>query len=187
MEQTTSQAGKRILVVDDCQNNSFLLKAALKKLGAIVDIADCGLDAIKLSEDNNFDLILMDINMPFMDGIETANRIRSIKANANQCIIAVTASYTSSDRNTFISTGFDDFIAKPINLKSLYGVIEAVTQRTNSQQAEIRKAQTPFYDKTQIMNSAKRDRQKQRRQTVLQFVRVNITAAKNQIMHLVGL
>ncbi len=122
--------GKRILVVEDNELNAEIAKTLLENAGAIVDIAEDGLKCIKVLEEREssyFDLILMDIQMPHLDGYETTKRIRqmsdSIKANIP--IIAMTANAFEEDRQAAMKAGMNGHLSKPIDVDRL---IETVSQ-----------------------------------------------------------
>jgi CheY-like chemotaxis protein len=107
--------------VDDDTRNSFALVQALKQLGLTITTVDDGQVAIDLLKQHNFDLILMDIMMPVMDGYTA---IAAIKADGSLChipIIALTAKAMPDDEQKCLDAGADDYIAKPINLTLLSG------------------------------------------------------------------
>tara|TARA_B100001063_G_scaffold216518_1_gene218276 strand:+ start:6821 stop:8116 length:1296 start_codon:yes stop_codon:yes gene_type:complete len=104
-----------ILVVDDNEINLLLISEVLKNLNIKFVLAIDGQDAINKCKEENFDIILMDINMPILNGIETAHILRSeykIKAP----IIALTANSLEGDKEKFIKNGMDDYLSKPFNV-----------------------------------------------------------------------
>lgn len=104
----------RVLVVDDGPVNSMLAASVLEKSGYLVDAASSGMRALELGREKLYDLLLMDIYMPGMDGIETTRRWRKLSnANAGIPVIALTAHALESDRARFIEEGLDDYLAKP--------------------------------------------------------------------------
>ncbi|MBE0506478.1 MAG: response regulator [Marinospirillum sp.] len=104
----------RILVVDDGPVNSMLASSVLEKSGYLVDTASSGARALELGREKTYDLLLMDIYMPEMDGIETTQRWRQLpNANAGIPVIALTAHALDTDRERFIEQGLDDYLAKP--------------------------------------------------------------------------
>lgn len=125
--------GFRILVAEDNPTNQKVTSAILKKSGCIVMLADNGEQAIAAASNNSFDLILMDCQMPHIDGYRATKIIRgSNSTNANIPIIAVTANAMPGDRSKCLAAGMDDFIAKPINKKLLLDKIVSWCGEYNS-------------------------------------------------------
>lgn len=113
-EQTATDPLK-ILVVEDNLINQKVVLALLRKSGYQADVATNGVEALTAFGESAYDLILMDINMPEMDGVEATQRIRSDWPAANQPhIIAVTANAMNGDRERFLEAGMDDYVSKPI-------------------------------------------------------------------------
>jgi CheY-like chemotaxis protein len=112
-----------VLVVDDNQINRLLINKVLTKWGAIIDFAENGLEAInKIESNRNFDVVLMDIHMPVMGGLEATEIIRS-KADPyyqQLPIIALTASMLTGEINEMGNAGMNDYILKPFDPKSLF-------------------------------------------------------------------
>ena len=107
----------RILVVEDNPVNQMTLIAMVKKLGCQAEKADNGEAAVRLATATNFDCILMDCQMPIMDGFEATRLIRELEnRNAQVPIIAVTANAMSGDRERCLDAGMNDYIKKPIKL-----------------------------------------------------------------------
>ena len=82
-----------------------------------------GLDAVTEAEQQNFDLIFMDIQMPQMDGVTACHKIKNIKRNASTPVIAVTAHAMSGERDRLLSAGMDDYLTKPIEEHVLQHVL----------------------------------------------------------------
>lgn len=115
----------RILLVDDNAVNRKVASEILKKANCTVENADSGKKAIELfSENNNYDLILMDIQMPEMDGIETTQRLKKQFGTLLPKVVAMTAYSMQHDRENFLSQGLDDYISKPIRANLLIKKIE---------------------------------------------------------------
>ncbi len=112
--------GSRILVAEDNPVNQQIIKIILKKANLIVEIANNGLEAIGLLKDEKFDAILMDIQMPEMDGLEATKRIREIPDHKNLPIIALTANAMDKDKQMCRLAGMNDFITKPIDAEKLF-------------------------------------------------------------------
>ncbi len=110
----------RLLVVDDNRTNQLVAKSMLKESGFQADVASDGQEAFRLAVDNDYELILMDCNMPVMDGYETTRKIRSLKGNPGRVpIFAMTAVDNPSEIRRCLDVGMDDFLIKPINLAVL--------------------------------------------------------------------
>lgn len=108
----------RVLYIDDDFANRLLVKRILKAEGFEVEEADNARDGIALASDNPPDLILMDIAMPEMNGLEATNHIRSIPHIASVKIIALTANAMQGDREMVLEAGCDGYISKPIDIDS---------------------------------------------------------------------
>jgi two-component system sensor histidine kinase BarA len=113
----------RMLAVDDMELNLRLLETWLKRSPITLDLAYDGHSAIKKCEQVEYDLILMDIQMPTMDGIETSKRIRKTQLNMGTPIIAVTAHALEAEKQHFLESGLEDFLSKPIKLDNLIKLI----------------------------------------------------------------
>lgn len=120
----------RILVVEDNQINRTLMNQLLSRLGYQAEIVSNGEDAIDLLCYQTFDLILMDIQMPGMDGIETTRRIREALPSPPP-VIAVTAYALQEDRERFLQSGMDGFIEKPISPPLVAELLETWKRRKN--------------------------------------------------------
>ncbi len=112
----------RVLVVEDERINMIAIKAILKKSGFNVGTAENGLEALKELKNNRYDLVLMDIRMPLMDGIEATVAIRNGRAgddNTEIPIVALTAFATANSKNDFLRAGMNDYLTKPLEVDSL--------------------------------------------------------------------
>ncbi len=118
--QANTLSGK-ILLAEDNNDNQRLLSMYLKKMGAEFTIVDNGKLAYEAAMNEEFDLILMDMQMPIMDGIEAVQLLR--KANYNKPIAALTANAMKKDKDRCLAAGCDDFITKPIHRNVLYEVV----------------------------------------------------------------
>lgn len=114
----------KILLVEDNVVNQTVALAILAKLNYSAKVADNGLKALDAIKADDFDLILMDCQMPVMDGLEAANAIRKMKEYDNIPILAMSAGVTKEEQNACIEAGMDDFISKPIRIKTLQAAIE---------------------------------------------------------------
>ncbi|MBT3175965.1 MAG: response regulator [Desulfobacula sp.] len=115
--------GSRILVAEDNPVNQQIIKTILKKANLIVEVANNGKEAIGLLKDEKFDAILMDIQMPEMDGLEATKRIREIPDNKNLPIIALTANAMDEDEQMCRLAGMNGFITKPIDAEKLFKIL----------------------------------------------------------------
>jgi len=122
----------RILLAEDNIMNQKVAKNMLKKMGYSVDIANNGEEAVALFKAQAFDLVLMDGQMPVMDGIAAAKTIRKIEQEFSKPsvpIVAVTANAMKGDRELFMAAGMNDYISKPLKRKNLEAVLEKVLNR----------------------------------------------------------
>ncbi len=116
--------GRKVLLVDDDVRNIFALTSALEQRGLLVEIGRNGFEAIsKLDEVPDIDLVLMDIMMPGMDGLEATRRIRQDPRFAKLPIIAVTAKAMKDDQEQCLQAGSNDYLAKPIDLDRLFSLL----------------------------------------------------------------
>lgn len=121
--QTTTQSGNgiKVLVVEDNAINQLLAVKILKNQGFETEVAENGLIALSKYEHNDFDIILMDIQMPGMDGYEATQKIRKLKTyKKNIPIIAMTAHTIKGEHEHCIKVGMNDFISKPFDKNELY-------------------------------------------------------------------
>lgn len=118
----TSFDKKSILIVEDNEINAFLVSKFIKKWGMNYQIVENGKQAVNAVEENNFDLILMDLQMPEMNGFEATSIIRGLKdiRKAETPIVALTAQAQSDIKSRVFKTGFNDFIPKPFDPDNLY-------------------------------------------------------------------
>jgi signal transduction histidine kinase len=109
---------KHVLVVEDNKINQLITRKILEKNKIICQVADNGLDAIKLIENNNFDVVLMDIHMPGISGIEATKKVRKFKPDLP--IIALTAVTIDENLDEFYKAGFSDIIPKPFKTEEFF-------------------------------------------------------------------
>lgn len=121
---------KRILVVEDSNDNILILGHALKFLGYEMLIAKDGAKGVELAETENPDLIIMDIMLPEMDGLEATSQIRNNPKTQFIPIIAATAMARSGDRETCLRAGCEGYIAKPFTYKDLRHAIDKALNKT---------------------------------------------------------
>jgi DNA-binding NarL/FixJ family response regulator len=137
-----------ILIIDD---NPKILADALPMYGYDVTVAEDGLEALKiLNENSNFDLILLDVMMPNMDGWDTLKAIRKKKTTEHTPVIMITAVNEEQKIVSGLKIGADDYIVKPFILPNLLARIEAVLRRVNWQKEAQPKQEKTLNNKTNI-------------------------------------
>jgi CheY-like chemotaxis protein len=128
-EDTSAGSRLRVLLVEDDETSGVVAKRSLERMGHAVNIATDGSKALKMLAREDFDLILMDIQMPIMNGVEATRVIRSSSsfgAKANLPIIAMTAYAMAGDKEKFLAAGMDDYISKPVDIEALEEVIAKI-------------------------------------------------------------
>ncbi|MEN9782761.1 MAG: hypothetical protein RJA24_104 [Pseudomonadota bacterium] len=116
----------RVLLVEDHPVNRTLAMALLDKLGQRVEVAENGRQAVDLVSTNSYDVILMDVQMPVLDGIAATREIRNLALPMQPRIVALTANAYSRDRETCLAAGMDDFLSKPFRLQELRDKLQQV-------------------------------------------------------------
>ncbi|MFO8083753.1 MAG: response regulator [Desulfobacterales bacterium] len=132
----------RILLAEDNITNQQVALGILKKLGLRADAVANGAEAVKVLETIPYDLVLMDVQMPVMDGLEATRRIRNEGSHSENCnicqspyhipIIAMTAYAMQGDREKCLEAGMDDYVAKPVTPKALAEVLEKWLPKNNN-------------------------------------------------------
>ena len=138
ISEDQKQRVRILLAEDNVVNQKIALRILEKKLGYHTDVVTNGKEAIDLLEKFDYDLVLMDCQMPVMDGYEAASTIRdenSAVRNHNIPIIAMTANAMKGDREKCIEAGMNDYVAKPINVKTLAEVIDRNLSNGRKQQS----------------------------------------------------
>ncbi|MDO5038966.1 response regulator transcription factor [Clostridium sp.] len=120
---------RKILIVEDEENMVLFIQMELKYEGYNVDVASDGRKAVELALKNNYDLILLDLMLPGINGLEVCRRIRKEKDTP---IIMLTARDSVMDKVTGLQNGADDYIAKPFAIEELLARMEAIFRRINS-------------------------------------------------------
>lgn len=122
--------GARILYIEDNAENRILVKRVLEAESYAVLEADNGIDGLRVAQEEAPDLILIDINLPEIDGYEVTTRLRQMEALSNVPIVALTANVLKGDRERSLDAGCDGYIQKPIDVDLLPAQIAAFLRQT---------------------------------------------------------
>jgi two-component system cell cycle response regulator DivK len=125
-------ANELILVVEDNEKNRRLARYVLEAKGYRILEAESAEAGFEQLSSQPPDLILMDIQLPGMNGVQALTRLRESDATRHIPVIAFTASVMPQDRNQIMSAGFDAFVAKPISLKEFIATVEATLQKSKT-------------------------------------------------------
>ncbi|MBI3892531.1 MAG: response regulator, partial [Candidatus Wallbacteria bacterium] len=120
--------GCRVLLVEDNEVNRLVATELLTRSGLVVSSANDGLEALKALEVGRFDVVLMDMQMPTMDGYEATRRIRSAEETRHLPIVALTAHAMAGDRQRCLEAGANDYVTKPINPRKLFSALRKLVQ-----------------------------------------------------------
>ncbi len=128
--ERTTFPGARILLVEDNPLNQDVAREFLSGIGGKVSTASHGGEAVRLIEQHTYDLVLMDLHMPIMGGLEATRRIRELRNGKGLPVIAMTAAVMGEDRDRCARAGMADFVAKPVNADDLVRVLHAWLPRS---------------------------------------------------------
>ena len=117
-------AGRTVLLVEDNPVNQTVIEAMLRSLGFTVSVATDGAQAVRSAEGSEFEVILMDCRLPIIDGYEATRQIRNLPGRGNVPIIALTANALQGDRETCLSAGMNDYLAKPFKRNDLQQILQ---------------------------------------------------------------
>lgn len=139
-QATTSAAAEnrgRVLIVEDNPINQRVAVILANKLGFVADVAGDGSEALNMVRDQDYTLILMDCQMPVMDGFEATRAIRALNTPVSQVpIIAVTANVMEGQRDKCLAAGMNDYLPKPINKDVLRKAVDRWIPKTEGPPAE---------------------------------------------------
>ncbi|WP_041401581.1 two-component regulator propeller domain-containing protein [Salinispira pacifica] len=128
--------GKRILLVEDYLPNQAIVQALLESTGAELTTAENGAKALDLCEGQNFDIILMDLHMPGMDGLEVTRRLRTSGANSTTVILGLTADVMKESRERCLAAGMNDVLTKPIRQRTLMSALQFWLNQSESNSSQ---------------------------------------------------
>ena len=124
---TAPNKSLRVLVAEDSPAMQQILRALLEAGGHQSTVVSDGWDAVAMAASQTFDVILMDVMMPMMDGLTAAQRIRELGGRAGGIpIIALTANALAGDRDRYLAAGMTDYLSKPIDVAALYAALGRV-------------------------------------------------------------
>ena len=127
-KKTVDNPNARVLLAEDNKVNQKVVIAILEKAGCRVDTVDNGQDAIQQIRTKRYDVVLMDCQMPIMDGFEATARIRAMPEPISKIpIIAITAHALKEDHEKCVSSGMDDYLSKPVSRQELIDLINKYT------------------------------------------------------------
>jgi two-component system cell cycle response regulator DivK len=115
--------GERILVVEDNAKNMKLFRDVLVATGYRTLEATTGSEAVDLASEHTPDLVLMDIQLPDLDGVQALRRLREDPRTASIPVLALTAQAMHGDRERFLAAGFDGYLSKPVDVRQLIGTV----------------------------------------------------------------
>ncbi len=129
----------KVLIAEDNIINQKLIKRTLEAMGLTVSIASNGLEAFQKRKDNSYDLVFMDIQMPFLDGVEATKEILEYEETYNKPhipIIALTANALKGDRETFLAAGLDEYTTKPLVREEILSILNTFLSKEPTQEEE---------------------------------------------------
>jgi two-component system cell cycle response regulator DivK len=119
----------KILVIEDNADNAILIRELFETAGHQLTVASTGQQGIEMATSDRPDIILLDIQLPDIDGTEVLKRIRASDKVKQIPIIAVTSYAMTGDRELLLDVGFDEYVEKPINVMAFLKIVEGILQR----------------------------------------------------------
>ena len=168
--ESAHQRPPHILLAEDEEVNSNLFQRMLDKLGYRVTVVNNGREVLQALEQGDVDLVLMDIQMPGMDGLETTRAIRSSDAFRNLPIIALTAYAMSGDAEKCLAAGCNDYLTKPVDQKEFLQSIQRHLQHKEMEAAEVAKIEAEIEKELEKLKRPYLESVHQRRQRMQQAV-----------------
>ena len=145
-EHPSSQVALDILLVEDTETNQFVATKMLKNLGHTVTVVGDGRQAINAVMRHNYDIILMDIQMPIMDGVEATRQIRQYEQNGILAgytpIVAMTAHAMQENREQYLAVGMDGYVVKPLYTHTVLDALDAVTTTFSLDQKKVAESES---------------------------------------------
>jgi CheY-like chemotaxis protein len=126
-------ANELILIVEDNPKNLKLVRDTLQVKGYQTIEAETGEDGVRLAHERQPALVLMDIQLPGINGVEALKRLRADPVTSSTPVIAITASVMTQDRTRIMAAGFDGFQGKPISVRELLGTVREILDKPSSQ------------------------------------------------------
>jgi CheY-like chemotaxis protein len=123
VQMIDSLRGLKVLLAEDNDFNQEVARGILSDAGLIVDVAGDGAAALRMAQADRYDIILMDMQMPVMDGVTATREIRRLMAQSTVPIVAMTANVMQEDRQRCFDAGMVDFVTKPIDPDQLLAVL----------------------------------------------------------------
>jgi two-component system, cell cycle response regulator DivK len=121
--------GEQVLIAEDNQKNMKLFRDVLLAKGYRTLEATTGGQAVELAAEHEPDLVLMDIQLPDLDGVGALRRLRADERTAGIPVLALTAQAMEGDRERFLAAGFDGYLSKPVNVRELVGTVREYCDR----------------------------------------------------------
>jgi two-component system cell cycle response regulator len=128
---------RRVLVVEDTFSNLKMLEAKLLSKGFVVEIAFDGAEALRKIEEQEFDIVVLDVMMPGIDGFEVCRRIKLRRASRVLPVVMLTALDSLADRDLGLDAGADDFFVKPVEDQLLFGRMLELIDRNADEKAAV--------------------------------------------------
>jgi two-component system alkaline phosphatase synthesis response regulator PhoP len=167
-------AGEKVLIVDDEEHIVELLKFNLVNAGYKVITANNGLDALKLTRENNPELLLLDLMLPGMDGFDVCKEIKRNKESSNTSIIMLTAKDEELDKILGSELGADDYITKPFSIRELLARVKAVLRRHGNRDEKV----SEFFESGRLKVSF------ERHEVLIDEVKIDLTLKEFELLRI---